>query len=320
MELLRIISMLMVLAVHIDGASLGLPDFANPRTLLTSRNIWQTAVESVAIIGVNCFTLISGYFGIKFRWKSIASFLFQCLFYAIFTASIARASGWISWSEWWERWLVLTHTDLWYVPAYFCLMILAPFVNAGFERMTRKECAILTSIFLLFTVWCGWLWGGKFNPTGYTVLQLILVYMIGRVVRSYDREFKGGWIWILAYLVSVIAIFLTALNLPAIKSYAYNSPAVLIATFSFFMIFKGLRFKSSTVNYIALSSFAVYLLHKSPDIWVNVMRPAVVACWRNSSLLMFSIYAIMGMVSIYVVAMLIDTFRRTLWRKFERLL
>ena len=64
-ELLRIISMAMVLAVHLDGASLGLPHPAGNIVQMTSHDWWRLVVEALMIIGVNCFTLISGYFGIK---------------------------------------------------------------------------------------------------------------------------------------------------------------------------------------------------------------------------------------------------------------
>ena len=64
-ELLRIVSIVMVLIVHLDGASLGLPEPMGNITAVSGRDWWRLVVESFAIIGVNCFTLISGYFGIK---------------------------------------------------------------------------------------------------------------------------------------------------------------------------------------------------------------------------------------------------------------
>ena len=59
-ELLRIVSMLMVLAVHVDGASLGLPEPMGDIASLTARDVWRIIVEAVAIIGVNSFTMNSG--------------------------------------------------------------------------------------------------------------------------------------------------------------------------------------------------------------------------------------------------------------------
>ena len=73
-ELLRIVSMLMVVLVHIDGASLGLPQALT--VAATARDVWQLAVEALVIIGVNCFTLISGYFGIRLRVRTALGYLF----------------------------------------------------------------------------------------------------------------------------------------------------------------------------------------------------------------------------------------------------
>lgn len=68
-ELLRIVSMLLILIVHIDGASLGLPQPMGDITSITTRDWWRLIVESISIIGVNCFVLILGYFGIRASWK-----------------------------------------------------------------------------------------------------------------------------------------------------------------------------------------------------------------------------------------------------------
>ena len=52
--------MLFIIMLHIGAASIGLPA---PLQTTTSRDIWVLIVESFSIIGVNCFALISGYFG-----------------------------------------------------------------------------------------------------------------------------------------------------------------------------------------------------------------------------------------------------------------
>lgn len=57
MELLRIISMILILVIHADFYSV---PYSVPRWFV---------VEG-ADAGVNCFILISGYFGIHQKWKS----------------------------------------------------------------------------------------------------------------------------------------------------------------------------------------------------------------------------------------------------------
>jgi len=299
----------MVLAVHVDGASLGLPDTSGA---LDARGIWQLAVESFAIIGVNSFTMISGYFGIRLRWRGISVFLGQCLFYSVFVTAfmsiiIPEAVGP---KQWFESWMILSHTDLWYVPAYFGLMLLSPFLNAGAESLSRRQFGASLALFVFFNVWCGWWWGGNFNPTGYTIVQLIMVYMLGRYIRLHMAQnvIRCRWAAMIYLSVSVL-VALSYMWWPA-KAFAYNSPLVLISSISFFMIFRGISFKSGIVNYVARSAFAVYLVHKNPLVWGNLLKPFVCDLWLSTDLWKFSMYAIVLMLSIYAVCIPMDMIRR----------
>ena len=316
MELLRIVSMAMVVLLHIDGASVGLPEADGLATLADSRNVWRLAVESFAIIGVNCFTLISGYFGIRLRLRSTLSFLFQCMFYAVWLYSAAAICGMVhfSWREWFDQFLVLTHTDLWYIPAYFILMLLAPFLNEGCERLSKKAFSAILLVFILFNVWAGWWWKGAFNPPGYTAIQLVMMYLIGRYIKLYGIfSGKERGTWTILYLIFTLGIFFSALWLLG-RAFAYNSPTVIAASVAFFMIFQAMSFTSKAVNFVARSAFAVYLIHKAPVVWGGIMKPGVVALWRSSSLALFSLYALLIVVGVFFIAILFDTFRRRLVR------
>lgn len=316
-ELLRIISMLMVLAVHVDGASLGLPAPDGDFDSLSGHDVWRLAVESVAIIGVNCFTMISGYFGIRLRLRSALSFLFECLFYSVAIYIVGCiAFGGFSWSGWIESWMILSHTDLWYVPAYFGLMLLSPVLNAGLDALPRRLFSWTLILFAVFNIWCGWWWNGAFNPTGYTIVQLILVYMIARYIRlhlSKGAIRRHRSLVIIGFIVSVAAIFASAVYLPSRQAFAYNSPAVLLSTVSFFLIFLSFEITVPLINYMAKSAFAVYLIHKNPVIWVNVMRPAVIHLWNSLPLPLFSLAAAGIIIGFYLIAMIIDPVRRMIF-------
>ena len=117
--------------------------------------------------------------------------------------------------------------------------------------------------------------------------------------------------WALAsYAVSVFGIAVCAVNMPTLKAYAYNAPLVITATVALFAFFLCLDIRSHTVNYIAKSAFAVYLLHKAPIVWGNAMKPAVVYLWESLPLAAFTFAAIGLMAGIYVLAMAIDALRR----------
>lgn len=315
--------MLMVLAVHIDGASLGLPELSSFEAL-SARDVWQLSVESFAIIGVNCFTMISGYFGIRLRMRSLLVYLSQCAFYAVglYTLFGILFPAYFSWHSWLESWLVLTHTDLWYVPAYFILMLLSPFLNAVVEFLTKKQFSYPLAAFVLLNVWCGWWWGGAFNPTGYTVMQLVMVYLIGRYVGRHVNIAASSKSSVAAasailYFIATALIFASYLWLPE-KAFAYNSPFVLMSTVSFFVFFTCFDFKSKPINYVAKSAFAVYLLHKAPLEWGNVIKPSVCRMWEGMDLAEFTLAALAMMVVIYLISMAVDAVRRMLTDRLLR--
>lgn len=77
-ELLRIVSMLLVMLLHVGYA---LTNHIHSQI----DNILHVSSEAATIICVNVFVLISGWFGIKFSFKGIAKFLFQVIFLALLT-------------------------------------------------------------------------------------------------------------------------------------------------------------------------------------------------------------------------------------------
>lgn len=317
LELLRIVSMLMVLTVHADGAALGLPTVAGNLHGASAYDFGRLAVESVAIVGVNCFTMISGYFGIRLRWRTVGAYLFECVFYAvlIYSLSAILVPGYFTWKGWLESWLVLSHTDLWYVPAYFGLMLLAPILNTGLEALSKRKFAVVLGAFIVFNVWCGWWWHGAFNPTGYTLFQLVMVYMIGRFLRLHV---SSGWLRArrnfiaVIYLVSTTCVFAMSLYMKPLMAFAYNSPWVLASTTSLFMLFASVGIQSRTINYIARSAFAVYLIHKAPFVWGTYMKPWIAGFHAALAPGLF-ILATAGVVAgTYVLAMVIDPVRRFL--------
>ncbi len=318
-ELLRIVSMLMVLGVHIDGASLGMPDVSGGWSALSVRDYWQLIVEAVCIVGVNCFTMISGWFGIRLKWRGLASFLFECVFYSVLicTAVMIVKPEARSVVGWLESWLVLSHTELWYVPAYFGLMLLSPLLNAGMEALTKRRLLMIVAVFVLFNVWCGWWWGGAFNPTGYTVIQLVMVYMIARYLRLHvGREAMAAKrrLILSVYFVSLVGVVVSAFYLPG-QAYAYNSPLVLINAVSLFMLFACMDFRSKIVNRLAAGAFAVYLIHKAPPVWGGLIKPSVARLWVMLPLWQFTICAVGLAVGIYFGSWMIDRVRAAFSRR-----
>lgn len=71
-ELLRIISMMMVLGLHANFMGIGVP---SPDKILSGPEILQVLMQSLCIVAVNVFVMISGWFGIRPSVKGFCNFM-----------------------------------------------------------------------------------------------------------------------------------------------------------------------------------------------------------------------------------------------------
>lgn len=299
-EMLRILSMLMVLVVHFVGGAFGLPwarlQFLNATEWL------KLALEALAIVGVNCFVLISGYYGIRTSLKGLLRYVGICLF-ASLVVWLARcidghhvADGFV------DSLLVFSHTDLWFVPAYLALYLLSPLLNGGFEALTSRRRVLVGFVSLTAAnVWLGWVWGGSVNPTGYNVMQMIYLYYIGRMLNSFADDLRRitPAVWFAIYLAACVG---TALMM----NFDYNSPTVLAASVALFMAFATMKpFCNRFVNAVAASSFMVYLLHKAPYVWVN-LKWTLIGWSVKSTAVVFAMKWLGLLVGVFIAAILID--------------
>lgn len=274
-ELLRLIAMLMVLAVHFDGATFGLP---LPDASWGYEDFFKTVVESISIIGVDIFVLISGYFGIRLTSHRLGKYISMCLFYSlsIFFLSACLKPSLFSADALFSRGLMIfSKTDLWFVRDYFFLMLLSPLLNAGLQNIGRPGLNRLVIVLVVINCYFGWLMGGKVNPTGYNIMQMILLYCLGFWLRCGNFTFAPKWLW-MAYVCSLFGVIGCAHVLPSEMAYAYNSPFVLIEALAVFCLFARMNFSNRVVNYLASSAFAVYLVHKNPYVWGGMIKPTLI--------------------------------------------
>lgn len=98
-EILRFLLMLLIIVWHSLVHGVGLTSIGNIPDFGISY-LPTLIICSIAAVAVDCFMLISGYFGIRFSWKGLANLVFSCLFYSVgisivlgkFTPPICRQS------------------------------------------------------------------------------------------------------------------------------------------------------------------------------------------------------------------------------------
>ena len=101
--------------------------------------------ESVCICAVDCFILISGYFGIKWKFKSFFNLIFQIIYYSVGIYLVAVAIGVADWNvkEFLIRFACLSKSSWGFVVSYVILYFCSPVLNIFAERLSSKH-SILT--------------------------------------------------------------------------------------------------------------------------------------------------------------------------------
>ena len=187
MELLRIIAMMLVVIVHMCGAALGLPAPKGDIASITSSDWWKLSVESISIIGVNIFVLISGYFGINTRWQTFWRFSLQCLFYSVGIYLVGWLIGiWqLDWNVILRSSHIYTESYYWFVLAYFGLLIIAPLLNAAIRQLSQHQYLLLLIAVAIVTIYGGWWCRLPFSDRGYSTYNFAFLYLIARYIAIY---------------------------------------------------------------------------------------------------------------------------------------
>lgn len=230
-------------------------------------------------IGVNCFILISGYYGIKTRIHSFTNIYLVCALYAcikpiggFFYALTPYGTGTLTASlTMWERiQRVLTMTFLpisshgwWFVQCYMALLILAPILNMARENFSKRQYQVALLLLTFGNLYFGWWRGmGGFSDDGYATAQFVYLYMVGGYLRKYVDVDGLRWKAFGVYVVSSLLWGVCVMTIPEWKAFAYNNPFVLLSAIGFFGFVMSFHFQSKVVNWLAVSCLAVYIVQE----------------------------------------------------------
>lgn len=320
-ELLRILSMFGVLIVHADFVALNQPTL---KELLSTPvyTIIRTFIEAFAIVAVNVFILISGWFSINFRWSSLCKLLFQCFFFFFGIYFILYFLGLVKIEIYKGLWMCLMLSEnAWFVKAYIGMLIFAPVMNSFVETGNRKQIEIFLVSFFIFTSIYGWISNGApFIEKGYSAFSFMGLYLLARYVRIWKPKWSRLSIQkdFLLYILFSINTALGMLLFIYFDIYPlytifiqYNSLLIIGASLFLLLAFTKFSFRNVWVNKIAASCFAVYLLH-------FILFPKYITSWiqyvasEYNGLIMIGLIIVI-LLGFYIFAILIDQFRIILW-------
>lgn len=316
-ELLRIVSMLLVMVVHANFSSIGAP-MIEDWNVAPHITFVRHFVESLSIVCVDVFVLISGWFGIRFSMDRLKEFVFQILFFSlggfVFFMLTPPPHSLTIFNI--KNIFLFNTGDYWFIKAYLILYLLSPALNSFVSSATRRQFQVMLGSYLLFMFVYGWLEPAsiQFTMNGTTALSFIGLYLIGRYVRQYPPTFKNRNTYLFLYiglslLLALISCVMMNYGLRVSLSsrlYNYGNPLVILSSVSLLLYFSRLKFHSNIVNVIAASSLAVYLFHCNEYVfpYYRMLMKSLISGSNYGFIL--ALFAILG---IFILSVLIDRLR-----------
>ena len=333
-DFLRILSMLFVLLLHIlkHGGIL-----ANLEKFSLAYNIaWF--VEICAFCAVNCYALISGFFGYssKQKYSNIINLYFQTAFYAVLATGIFYV---MNPDEIGKRAFIKAvfpfgFNVYWYFTAYFCMFFFIPFMNKILEVCDFKQLTGLVSASIIFFSIIPLIFKSDvyFTNNGYTVLWVSVLYIIGGYIRKYELHKKISNIkCILLYFGAVLVTFGQKVITEYVKFIVdgktvneglfikYTSPTMVICAVSLLCLFAKVDFKDGMKKLTAIFSpfaFSVYLIHTAPFVWSKVMKNRFLTFAEFNPIVMILVVFATA-IGIFALCSLIDFVRVQLFKMFR---
>ncbi|MDE5774707.1 MAG: acyltransferase [Malacoplasma sp.] len=289
----KIIAILLVVLTHTIQSSLGWAS-ANGGSIMdlykfAGNNAYALHFfQILSIPCVNLFVIVSCFLenkSIKIKFyklfKMYLLITFILLMFTVFKWAIWPQK--ISVEEWVNDIIWFYIEDPWYFTAYFAFLLIVPFVNYMFKKLTLNGINVaFIVVIIVFLLWkflailfgTG-LWDGATGiviPTkikdavtnrGYNVINFLVIYVIVQwlIAHNFFARWKW-WGWLIIYVVTFGLQYLMIVWTYSSMVYEYSNPLVILSALSIFGIFYNFKIKKNVfVNYISTLTMYIFLFH-----------------------------------------------------------
>ena len=335
-DLLRILAMFMVLTLHFLSQTDSLIGCGRE---LTGVRFAGSAAESLSIVAVNCFVLMSGYFLSEkgFRIEKLLLLFLQVLFYSCLIPLVLTAAGIPLHAEGlWAKAVYLlpvSSEHYWFFTSYIIMYLFSPVLSRAVRELPEKQ--IRGVLLLLFMLLC---LVPSLSPVqlqadryGYDPLWFLFLFLLGSFFRKYGIPVIGqGPKGLLLYLLCSAATWLGTVLLTILHEktgglayYAtvplhYNALFVLLGAVGLFSFFgkpgKISAGAAKAAGWLAPLVFGVYLIHHHIDIrdrwteWLDELFGAL-----SEQPLLFILQMFGRLLIVFVLCLFLEKLRQLLF-------
>lgn len=281
-ELLRIISMFMVVILHCLGHG-GILENAEKGSV---PYIIAWFIECCCYSAVDIYAITTGYVCInsKTKFSRIGHLWLQAFLYTagitfIFKFFIPGHD--IGFGQFIGSLFPVLSKHYWYLTAYFCLYLFIPFINTFLLNLTAEKrqnlSLLIFSVFCITPFFCFFYGREIFELNdGYSPFWLMLLYIFGATIKLNEKEkmHRKNYLYLVCFLFFSTITLVSKLSISYINNIlpqelcgedlfvSYFSPFVVASAFCIFMFFKNAKIKhlKKIISAFGSASFGVYLI------------------------------------------------------------
>lgn len=331
LDLLRIVSMLMIIWLHSIDHS-GVLETADADGGMIG--VYVRFSYILVQVCVNCYVLISGYFLVEstFRLQKLVSLWLEVVFYSVTVKLVFMLMGYTPFSI---ASLISCVAPVftgryWFITIYFGFYLISPFLNIAIYAMNREQHLKLNVLlFILFScmISVSPSFAGMNSGAGWGLAWFTVLYFLAAWFRLYykpDGKLWGKVLGAIGIAVLVTTVYevggvITPLRIMAGNWYRYDSVPTYLMTVLIFMAFLSVDIKNEKIGRcitaIAPTTLGIYLIHAhasfSPWSWEVLNLP------QKMSSVFFPVIQAATVLGIFVVCMIIDLIRKKTVGRFE---
>ena len=335
-DALRILSMFLVVILHV----LGFGGVLYNATPFSSTFVVGWVLETVAMCSVNCYGLISGYVGIKakYRYSNLVLLWLQVWLYSVGITLIFWLidPGSVPSSQLLRCFFPVASVDYWYISAYVGLYLFIPCLNFVVDHLNRQQAKFLCwGMVLLFSLMPMLFGADPFSMThGYSMAWLVALYILGACIRKHDflRGIRSSSV-VIACVLSVLAavgskLLLISGKIEFLSKYfsenillVYTAPTILMLSVGLLLLCarkpSAGRIQTKIVGWFAPVALGVYIIHLHQVLYLQIFNNGIFKPLGQMSPVIMVGGVLLGAAVIFLVCALIDRLRLWIFKKLR---
>ena len=321
-DLLRLVSMFLVVLLHATGA---VRKAADPGTPMYDMIY---LLRTLSYPCVDIFAIISGYVGWKHRLTvtGVAGTWLLVVWHTVLITALTALlkPEWLPEEAWIRAFFPVIKKEYWYVTAYFIMLLFVPLIHLILRHISATLLWIWVGSFLFVHSFLATLnWKAYGMKHGYNFWWLIGMYLLGAAMERSRSLWKARpkLIGMLLFAAGAVPAFLLIILADDRNWIDYCSPLTILSAAGLVICFSGMKLQriSWAVRTVSPTALAVFVIHVHTITWNHIFYswPRNHGLWETASVPQLCANLISWALAVFLICVLLDLIRIGLFSRLR---